>query len=110
MSQYNRTYIKIMIDEETKEKLAHLALKKQTNVSKYLLNPFLRHIALAPKLMEQEDRYVQIIKQCLNVLQENTEIMKAVNMLLRLVEHETKAPDRYLIRSNLLRRAAPKAA
>ncbi len=27
MSQYNRTYIKIMIDEETKEKLAHLALK-----------------------------------------------------------------------------------
>lgn len=91
MSQYNRTYIKIMIDEETKEKLAHLALKKQTNVSKYL-QPFLRRIALAPELMEQEDRYVQIIKQCLNVLQENTEIMKAVNMLLRR-EHETKAPD-----------------
>lgn len=91
MSQYNRTYIKIMIDEETKEKLAHLALKKQTNVSKYL-QPFLRRIALAPELMEQEDRYIQIIKQCLNVLQENTEIMKAANMLLRR-EHETKAPD-----------------
>ena len=32
MAQYNRTYIKIMTDEETKNKLAHLAMKQKSNV------------------------------------------------------------------------------
>lgn len=91
MAQYNRTYIKIMTDEETKNKLSHLAMKQQSNVSKFL-QPFLRRIALAPELMEQEDRYIQLVNQCLAVLEDNTATLKAISDFLNPAD-ETKAPD-----------------